>query len=391
MKKAPLIILTLVICVIFLFILHQNNKSNNDKRLTNTDELKDQFQLATFAGGCFWCTESDFEKVIGVHKVVSGYTGGEIKNPTYNEVSSGSTGHRESIQVFYDESLVNYETLLDVFWTHVNPTDNEGQFSDRGLQYSPAIFFHNDYQKTAAQDSMDSLNKLGKFNQTITTPIIPAGEFYIAEDYHQDYYSRNPIRYNYYREGSGRNEYIKETWGNIADNVITGEVCVTNTCKSSKNNSDINKTINYQFIKPSDSELKDQLTKIQYAVTQNDGTESPFKNEYWDNHKDGIYVDIVSGEPLFSSTDKFDSGTGWPSFLKPIEAGNVVEYEDYSFFQKRIEIRSKVADSHLGHIILDGPEENNYVRYCINSAALNFIPRENLTEENYKKYEELFK
>ena len=165
MKKAPLIIITLVICVIFLFILHQNNKSNNDKRLTSTENLSKEFQIATFAGGCFWCTESDFEKVNGVHEVVSGYIGGDTKNPTYNEVSSGSTGHREAIQLFYDENEVSYDELLDVFWTHVNPTDEGGQFSDRGFQYSSAIYYHSDYQKIAAKNSKNSLNNSGKFDQ----------------------------------------------------------------------------------------------------------------------------------------------------------------------------------------------------------------------------------
>lgn len=372
-----------IVCGIVVYMWHQNRKSNHDPRGTEVSELKKNYQIATFAGGCFWCTESDFEKVQGVKAVVSGYVGGDTESPSYKEVSGGTTGHREAIEVFYDADVVTYEQLLDVFWTHIDPTDAGGQFVDRGLQYSSAIFYHDDIQKQIAQNSKRDIEKSGKFKKPIETIIVPASEFFIAEDYHQDYHTKNPRVYKHYRKASGRDDYIKEKWGAVADEVIMGNVCVTNVCKNAPK-----KRV---FKKPTDEELKSQLTDIQYKVTQKEGTEKPFDNEYWDNHEEGIYVDIISGEPLFSSKDKFDSGTGWPSFLKPIENDVVTEHDDYKLLAKRIEIRSKQADSHLGHVIMDGPESNNKVRYCMNSASLKFIPKEDLEGTQYEKYLKIFK
>ncbi len=385
MKYLITVIVVITLVAITAYFWHQNRKSNTNERTAVTKDLA-EYSVATFAGGCFWCVESDFEKVDGVVEVISGYTGGDTKNPTYNEVSGGGTGHREAAQIYYDPSIVSYAQLLDVFWTHVNPTDSGGQFADRGVQYSTAIYYHDEDQKNTAEASKKALNDSGRLGAVIVTEILPAGEFYIAEDYHQDYHTKNPVRYGYYREGSGRNTYITDTWGDDAIKVLNKSLCITSVCESQRPS-----VSTLGFVKPTDSELKELLTPIQYKITQRDGTERPFDNEYWDNHREGIYVDIVSGEPLFSSTDKFDSGTGWPSFLKPIDYDFVTEHNDYKLIVKRIEIRSKIADSHLGHIIMDGPESNDFIRYCMNSASMRFVAREDFASTEYEQYESLFK
>jgi peptide methionine sulfoxide reductase msrA/msrB len=326
-------------------------------------------RTALFAGGCFWCTEADFEKVPGVAKVVSGYTGGQKINPTYEEVSSGTTGHVEAVQVYYDPSRVTYSQLLDAFWRHVDPTDPGGQFVDRGAQYRSVIFYQTEEEKVLAVASKEALGRSGRFAKPIATDIVKAGTFYEAEEHHQDYYKKHPYKYQFYRNGSGRDQFLKKTWGKEADAMPSPKEGV--------------------YVKPDDATLKGRLTPTQYKVTQKEGTEPPFQNEYWDNKREGIYVDIVSGEPLFSSIEKYDSGTGWPSFTRPLEPGNVVEHEDNSFFMKRTEVKSRQAGSHLGHVFPDGPKPTG-LRYCMNSAALRFIPKEDLEKEGYGQYSKLF-
>ncbi|MDQ7005318.1 MAG: peptide-methionine (R)-S-oxide reductase MsrB [Ghiorsea sp.] len=309
-------------------------------------------EKAIFAGGCFWCMEKPFEKLDGVTSVVSGYSTGKSSSPRYRNYMSG--GHLEVVGITFDPKKVSYEKLLDVFWHQINPTDAGGQFVDRGYAYSTGIFYVNGSQRKLAELSKAEMEDSGVFGKPIVTPIKAAQTFYAAEDYHQDYYKKNPVRYWYYRKSSGRDQYLDSVWG--------------------KAKGEHKKMTN----------LKENLTPLQYKVTQEEGTEPPFNNEYWDNKEAGIYVDIVSGEALFSSKDKFKSGTGWPSFDRPLAKENIIEKVDSRLFSTRTEVRSK--DSHLGHVFTDGPGETTGLRYCINSAALRFVPVSKLEEEGYGQF-----
>jgi len=349
-----------------------DNLKNKKKSFANFKEyfnfLKNEKALkqATFAGGCFWCMEGAFEAEFGVIETFSGYSGGNVVTPSYEEVSSGKTGAREVVDIFYDPRAISYEKLLEIYWRQIDPTDRGGQFADRGTQYTTAIFYHNKEQEKLAENSKKALENSGKFVQ-IATLILPFENFYVAEEYHQDFYKKSAERYNKYKVNSGRDKNIKE------------------------NKNKFDKIFKNNYVKPNEAKIKSMLTDEAFAITQKGMTERPFHNEYWNKKDPGIYVDVVTGEPLFSSTDKFDSGTGWPSFTRPIDDNFITEHEDNKIAVSRTEIKSKVGGSHLGHVFNDGPIEKGGMRYCINSAALRFVPLDKMEEEGYGKYLFLFK
>jgi peptide methionine sulfoxide reductase msrA/msrB len=313
-------------------------------------------------------------------EAVSGYSGGELENPTYEQVSSGRTRHTEAVQVYYDPAVISYEGLLQGLWRMMDPTDAEGQFADRGRHYRPAIFYHDDEQRRLAEASRQALADSGRYSDSVVIEIVPFMAFYEAEGYHQDYYRKNPARYRFYTRNSGRYQFIDRVWGE--DRHIDFSDFRPGRSEREDRQAGFDR---HAFVKPDDAELRRRLTPIQYKVTQQDGTEPPFNNPYDTERRSGIYVDVVSGEPLFSSADKYDSGTGWPSFVRPIAPDLVVEKEDRSWFGVRTEVRSAVADSHLGHVFTDGPAATG-LRYCMNSAALRFIPEAEMSAAGYGDY-----
>ncbi|GAB4367376.1 MAG: peptide-methionine (R)-S-oxide reductase MsrB [Calditrichia bacterium] len=319
---------------------------------------------ATVVGGCFWCVEAPFEKIHGIVEVVSGYAGGHKENPTYEEVSSGKTDYAEAVQIIYDPQAISYWQILDIFWKNIDPTDPGGSFYDRGSQYRSVIFYHNDLQRELAERSRAVIESMGIFEKPVVTKIEKYTGFYPAEEYHQDFYRKDPDRYYSYRQGSGRDVFFEKHWSNLEARL-------------------------QKFRLPENALLEKMLTPLQFEVTQREGTERAFHNLFWDDDREGIYVDLLSGEPLFSSADKFKSGSGWPSFTRPLDTHYIVEQMDRSMGMERIEVRSRIANSHLGHVFNDGPPPAG-LRYCINSAALRFIPKADMKKYGYGKYLHLF-
>lgn len=315
-------------------------------------------EIAILAGGCFWCMVKPFTSYEGVEKVVSGYIGGHKENPTYKEVCSGGTGHYEAVEITFDNEKIKFKEILDIFWKQIDPQDENGQFADRGSQYKTAIFYTSDKQKEEAHVSKNRIEDLYFNGKEIATGILEASHFYPAEDYHQNYCKTNSKHYSVYYKNSGRYNFVKAKWD--------------------RNNSDRNN-------------LRKILKDIEFEVTQNDMTEVPFENEYFDKFDKGIYVDLVDGRPLFSSSDKFDSGCGWPAFSKPIEDTALMERADYSFGMERTEVRSLGSNCHLGHVFNDNPNSDNGLRYCINSAAIKFIPYDKMEECGYGEYKKYVK
>lgn len=368
-----------------------DTSSNNEETQVTTDSMVASKQPVAVpsvstktmlvAGGCFWCVEADLEKLPGVIEVVSGYADGSLSNPTYENYAKG--GHREVVEVTYNPQVVTYEEILIYAMKHMDPTDGDGSFGDRGKYYSPAFYYETPTEKTIIDNLIKEVDERGPYDKPLAIDVLNRSQFWPAEDYHQDYYkgTLSGLKYKYYRNASSRDAFIEKYWGSD-----TGASLSWRTVGAKADSSSPWST----FTKPSDTELKAKLTDIQYKVTQENATERAFNNTYWDNHEEGIYVDVVSGEPLFSSTNKFDSGTGWPSFTRPIDFSMVTEHDDYLLLQKRTEIRSAIADSHLGHVFNDAPKELGGIRYCMNSASLRFVPKAEMASEGYGAYLYLF-
>ena len=381
-----------------------NQNNMNDKKLS-TEELEKNYSKIVFAGGCFWCTEAEFNHLPGIVAAISGYADSDTVSPKYEDVGSGKVKAREAVLVYYNNASTTLDILLNKYWTHIDPTDTGGQFSDRGHQYTTAIYYTTAEQKAAIDKSkiedLAYIQADSKFTKkTIATEILPYNNFYPAEEYHQDYKDKNPVRYQYYRDGSGRNDFIKIHWpdGSIENRTVSSSTLSdtdsVNNIKSisiDTNTSATSHTWDHFTTKMKAEKIK-TLTPLQRKVTQDKGTEpSHAVGNYNDNKEVGIYVDIVSGEPLYLSSDKYDSGTGWPSFVKPISDNAVTLHEDSGFFSTRTEVRSAIADSHLGHVFNDGPADRGGKRYCMNGAALLFIPKVDMVSKGYGEYIELIK
>ena len=306
-----------------------------------------------FAGGCFWGVEEYFSRIPGVTDVTVGYANGEKPNPTYQKVCSGRTGYAETVHVRYDPKAVGLQTLTEQFFKIINPISVNRQGNDVGSQYRTGVYYVNDEDEKVLSSVMSEVQK--KYGKPLAVELMPLKNYYLAEDYHQDYLKKNPGGYCHINFDSLKGLPQSKT-GVVDPN---------------------------KYSKPSDEELKKLLTPEEYNVTQKAGTERAFSGKLWDHKEPGIYVDVVTGEPLFSSADKFESGCGWPSFTKPIDPAVVTEHEDTSYGMTRIEVRSRVGNSHLGHVFNDGPKDKGGLRYCINSVAIRFVPYQEMDKRNY--------
>jgi peptide methionine sulfoxide reductase msrA/msrB len=358
---------------------------NTEKHMKKSQQELAQYKRAYFAGGCFWCTESDLQKASGVVEVVSGYAGGSVVNPTYSDVTSERSGHREAVEIYYDGDVTSYENLVRYHLMHIDPTDAEGQFYDRGESYQAVIFYTSEEERLIAQQAIQELDAAKIFSVPVAVKVLPYKNFYTAEEYHQNYAEENTVKYCAYRESSGRDAFLKKYFDGKSWEKLVGKRGTEKDGSMIERN--VPKNLDFsRYVKPDDAVLKTKLTEVQYDVTQEDGTEKPFQNAYNANHEAGIYVDIVSGEPLYSSSDKYESGTGWPSFVRPIDFQYIVEKVDKGLFSTRTEVRSKYGDNHLGHVFPDGPADRGGMRYCMNSAALRFVPKEDMEKEGYGEY-----
>jgi peptide methionine sulfoxide reductase msrA/msrB len=348
---------------------------------TNSAMLPGTTATMMVAGGCFWCVESDLEKLPGVSAVVSGYAGGTTANPTYENYAAG--GHREVVEVTYDPAVISFEEILIYAMKHMDPTDGNGSFNDRGKYYSPAFYYSNDKEKSIIENLITEVNDKGPYDKPLAVAVETTPTFYAAEDYHQDYYkgALSSLKYKYYRNASGRDAFITKYWGTDTKASLPWRINTTNTMTTPAEGAWTS------YVKPSKGVVRTHLDELTFKVTQEEGTERAGTSPLDKNYERGIYVDVLSGEPLFSSKDKFDSGTGWPSFVKPIEAGAVTEHEDNTFFSKRVEIRSAIADNHLGHVFTDGPRDRGGLRYCMNGVALKFIPEREMEAKGYGRYQ----
>lgn len=326
----------------------------SDKMESHVDTTENVIYLA---GGCFWGIEALMQSIPGVIDAQSGYANGSgSSDANYATVSTGKTGFRETVRVEYDPEKVSLDSLLLTYFYVIDPTVTNRQGNDIGSQYQTGVYYTND----KAKETVERIASIERSrNEKFFVEIGSLVNFYPAEEYHQDYLIKNPSGYCH---------------------IPNHEMKLFSKLKIDPG----------EYQKPAKEAIRDKLTTLQYQVTQNGQTERPFDNEFWDIFEKGIYVDVVTGEPLFSSNDKFKSDSGWPSFSKPIEAPTIVERVDTSLGMRRTEVRSRAGDSHLGHVFTGDPNSPNGVRYCINSASLRFIPYANMEAEGYGYLLDLF-
>ncbi|MEG2295824.1 MAG: peptide-methionine (R)-S-oxide reductase MsrB [Oscillospiraceae bacterium] len=328
---------------------------------TNTKQYDDSIAEIYLAGGCFWGTEEYMSNIKGVKDVTVGYANGALDNPTYQAVITGKTGYAETTHIVYDPNIVSLKFLLDLYYDSINPTSVNRQGGDVGTQYRTGIYYSNPTDLDIIEDSIAKLQ--ADFKKPIAIEVTPIENYFLAENYHQDYLKKNPNGYC----------HISREKMDYAKSAVPPKPTFEPAPTSKP-----------QYTRPEKKDLKKELSNMQYNVTQNNATEPAYNNAYWNTYEEGIYVDITTGEPLFSSTDKFDSDCGWPAFSKPIDPKNIEKKSDLSFGMIREEVRSKTGDSHLGHIFNDGPKELGGLRYCINSASLRFVPKEDMKKEGYE-------
>ena len=349
--------------LIFAFVLLisclacANNRTEQAERRKDMKSTKEIY----LAGGCFWGTEHFLKLIEGVEATQVGYANGNIANPTYKQVCTGTTDFAETVKVQYDPAKVDLPFLIDLYFKTIDPTSVNRQGNDRGTQYRTGIYYTDPADLPLIQETVNRL--AATYTRPLAVEIKPLENFYPAEDYHQDYLDKNPGGYC----------HIHPELFELA-----------RKAKMPKKSAVV-------YRKPDAAALRSQLTAEQYAVTQKNATEPAFQNPYWNEHRPGIYVDVTTGEPLFVSTDKFDSGCGWPSFSKPIDRKLIQEKVDTSHGMVRTEVRSSTGDAHLGHVFTDGPADKGGLRYCINSASLRFIPKDKMQAEGYGDYIDLVK
>ncbi len=356
MKKS-ISLLSLALAALLLFFgcrsgaeTGNTEKGGETKEIYKMDFSNEVQNVIYLAGGCFWGLEHLMQSIPGVIDAKSGYANGTCRaDADYETVCKGDTGFRETVRVEYDPEKISLDALLLAYFYVIDPTVQNQQGNDVGSQYQTGIYYTNDMAKETAQRIYD----IEKSRRTrFFVEFGPLINFFSAEEYHQNYLEKNPDGYCH---------------------IPLAEIELFSKLKIDPGD----------YRKPAAESIREKLTAEQYHITQENGTEHAFRNEFWDKFEKGIYVDVVTGEPLFSSTDKFESGCGWPAFSKPIEAPAVVERQDNSHGMSRTEVRSRAGDSHLGHVFQNDPDSPNGVRYCINSAALRFIPYEKMESEGY--------